>query len=32
MGLSEGHWMSEKIGDKVGIYVPEGAWGLVNAF
>ena len=32
MGLSEGHWMPEKIGGKVGIYDPEGAWELVNTF
>lgn len=31
-GLSEGQWMPEKIGDKVGIYVPEGTWKLVNIF
>lgn len=32
MGLSEGQWMPEKIGNNVGIYVPEGAWKLVNTF
>ncbi len=32
MGLSEGQWMPEKTGDKVGIYVSEGTWELVNAF